>query len=130
MSNDSLDRASLCAFTFRDGRQCRMLRPSADSEYCFDHQRKLRHLHESDQVAAEICAPIAGDFVPSTAVAQSLARVFRAVAEGRIEPQTASALARVGSALLKSLDGATQEFKHCYNDTHWRKQVRKHYNNI
>ena len=129
-SDNSEDRASLCDFTFADGRRCRMLRHSPESQYCFDHQRKLRHRLETDQVASEICAPIAGEFVPATAVAHSLTRVFRAVAAGRINPKTAAALTRVASMLLKSLPPATKEFEACARFGQARKLIRQHYQTI
>jgi len=129
-SNNSKDRASLCAFTFSDGRQCRMLRKSKKSRYCFDHERKLRHLREADETAANLCEPFIGDFVPAAALTQSLTRVYHAVAEGRLDPKCATALARVASTLLKSIDAASDEFQQCYLDGYWCQLVREHYNNI
>lgn len=107
-----------------------MLRHSPQSQYCFDHERKLRHLTETDKIAADICEPIAGDFVPATALTQSLTRVFRAVAEGRFNAKNATALARVATALLKSIDHSTREFRHCYRESYWHQFVRDRYNDL
>jgi len=41
---NSEDRASSCSFTFSDGRQCRMLRHSRDSQFCPHHDRQLSKL--------------------------------------------------------------------------------------
>jgi hypothetical protein len=119
-SHVSEDHASSCAFTFADGRQCRMLHHDK-SKYCYDHNRKLLHLYETDQTASEIAVPLEGDFVPATA----LTRVFRAVAGGRIDPKTASALTRVASALLKSIRPASDEFQSCYLENYWAQLVRR-----
>jgi hypothetical protein len=53
-AKSSKDRASLCAFSFSDGRRCRALRHKPNSRYCLAHARKVRHLEEADEVAQEI----------------------------------------------------------------------------
>jgi len=128
--DNSEDRSSLCAFTFSDGRKCRMLRHSKKSAFCFHHERKLCHLREIDRTASEICEPIAGDFVPATALTQSLTRAFRAVAEGRFDPRTANALSRLASTLLKSIGASSHEFQSCYLEGYWRQLVRAHYHDL
>jgi hypothetical protein len=107
-----------------------MPRKSKKSRYCFDHERKLRHLREADETASDICEPIAGDFVPATALTHSLTRVFRAVAEGRLDPKSATALARIASALLKSINASSAEFQACYLDDYWRQLVYDHYTDL
>jgi len=129
-SNNSKDRASLCNFTFADGRQCRMLRHSKKSRYCYDHERKLRYLREADKTAADLCEPFSGDFVPATALTHSLTRVYRAAAEGRLDSKSASALARVASALLRSIRESNNEFKSCYRLGYWMQLVREHYTDM
>ena len=130
MPNDSDDRASLCAFSYSDGRNCRMLRANAKSQFCVHHERKLRHLREVDYTAAEIAEPLAHDFVPATALTHSLTRVFRAVAEGRIDAQSAVALARVASTLLKSIEKSSAEFQECYKEQFWRQLIWSHHNDL
>jgi hypothetical protein len=63
-SNDSDDRAAVCAYVYSDGRTCRMLLASSRSQFCLFHERKLRNLREADYTAAEICEPLSHDFVP------------------------------------------------------------------
>jgi hypothetical protein len=129
-SNTSEDRPSLCAFTFADGRRCRLPRPFPDSEYCHHHQRKLRHLRQADATAAELVEPISGDFVPATALTHSLTRLFYALAEGRIDPKNATALARVANTLLKSINKSNEEFQQCYLGRFWRQLIRGHFNDL
>jgi hypothetical protein len=126
----SNDNVSSCVFTYSDGRQCRMLRSSRRSQFCFYHERKLRHLRESDHTAAEICEPLSNDFVPATALTQSLTRAMRAVAEGHLYPKCATALARVASTLLKSIEESTKEFQECYKDGPWRQLTHSHHTNL
>jgi len=124
-SNNSKDRASLCTFTYSDGRQCRMLRSSRKSKYCFHHERKLRHIEEVDDAAADLFDPISGGFVTATALSQSVSRLFAAVAEGRLDPKQATALARVAEILLKTIYSSTEEFRGTYKESYWAQLVRQ-----
>ena len=47
-TNPSKDRASLCYFSFADGRQCRTPRSPAHPHFCVQHARK-----EAQEVAAQ-----------------------------------------------------------------------------
>jgi len=123
-SNDSEDRASLCAFAYSDGRHCRMLRSSSKSKYCLHHDRKLRHLKEADDAAADLFDPISGGFVTATALSQSVSRLFAAVAEGRLDPKQANALARVAEILLKAISSSTGEFRRSFKESYWTQLVR------
>jgi hypothetical protein len=113
-AKSSKDRATLCAFSFSDGRQRRSLRHKPNSRYCLPHARKARHPEEADEVASEILEPISGNFVSASALTQSLVSLFSAVAEGRIGPKQASALAKVSTVLMKSIDAASHEFRSVY----------------
>ncbi len=42
------DRASLCTFTFADGRRCRTPLSSSHPRLCFDHARKEAQAHAPD----------------------------------------------------------------------------------
>jgi len=127
---NSKDRASLCAFTYSDGRHCRSLRHSSKSKYCLPHDRQLRNLKEADAVAADLVEPISGDFVPASALTHSLTRLFQLLAEGRIDPKSATALASVANTLLKSISKSNDEFQQCYLEHYWRQLVRGHYNDL
>jgi hypothetical protein len=100
-AESSKDRASLCAFCFSDGRQCRALRHKPNSRYCLPHVRKTRHLEEADEVAKEILSPVSSNFVSASALTQSLVQLYSAIAEGRIPPKHTSALAKVSTVLMK-----------------------------
>jgi hypothetical protein len=129
-AKSSKDRASLCAFSFSDGRQCRIPRHKANSRYCLAHARKIRHLEEADEVANEILEPISGSFISSAALTQSLVHLFAAVAEGRIPPKQASALAKVSSVLMKSIDASNDEFQTVFIPSYWAQLVRSSYGDL
>jgi hypothetical protein len=129
-AKSSKDRASLCAFSFSDGRRCRALRHKPNSRYCLAHARKVRHLEEADEVAQEILEPISGNFVSSASLTQSLVHLFAAVAEGRIPPRRASALAKVSGILMKSIDPSSQEFRTVFIQTYWAQLVRSSYGDL
>ncbi|MGB2636165.1 MAG: hypothetical protein WAM58_19710 [Candidatus Acidiferrum sp.] len=123
------DRASLCTFTFADGRHCRMLR-SRDTDYCLYHLQIIEGQQAPGLPVSPISMPVSGEYVPVTALTQSLSRLFCAVAEGRMDPKRAIALARVASTLLKCIGGATQEFKEVYVDDFWRQLIYSHYEGL
>jgi hypothetical protein len=124
------DHPSSCAFTYSDGRQCRMLRANELAKFCPFHERKLRHFDAIDNTAESIILPMVGDFVPASALTHSLTRVFQAVAEGRLNPKQASALARVGDTLLKSICESKREFEPVCNDDYWSQLIWKHYTDM
>jgi hypothetical protein len=122
-SNDSEDRASLCAFTFADGRRCRLPRPFPDSEYCHHHQRKLRHLREHDDTARNIALPLIGEVIAPSSLN------FAAVAEGRISSKTANTLTNLAKVLLKTIPNAQRELLlTARNPACWDDVVRQIYN--
>ena len=123
-AKSSKDRASLCAFTSSDGRQCRIPRHKRNSRYCFAHARKHRHLEEADEVAREILEPLSGSFVSSASMTQSLIHLYAAVTEGRFPPKQAAALAKVSSVLMKSIDASSHEFRTVFIPSYWAYLVR------
>lgn len=128
-SNDSEDRASLCAFTFADGRRCRLPRPSSNSEYCLHHLRKLRNLHEQDDTARRIARPLVGEVIAPSCLNFAVARLFAAVVEGRISPRTANTLTNLSKVLLKTIPLAQRELlQTTHNPAAWDDVVRQIYN--
>jgi hypothetical protein len=71
-----------------------------------------------------------GDFIPATALTQTLTRVFRAVAEGRIGPKSAVALTRVAATLLKSIDASSNEFQSTFCEGYWQQLISSQYNSV
>src|SRR6266576_2681184 len=92
--NSSNDRASLCAFTFADSRQCRM-------------PRRVRH-----------------PYLSACDLTSALGRLFSAVAQGQLKPKTASTLAYLGQTLAQTLHLAQGEYIHAYGTDFWRETIR------
>ena len=121
----SNDNASSCAFTYSDGRQCRMLRSSRKSQFCFHHERKLRHLKESDDAANDLFDPISSGFVTATALSQSVFRAFL-----RPWPRAASTPSRPrrSSASPKSFSRRLlrppPNFVAAFEESYWHQLVR------
>ncbi len=107
---NSKDRASLCDFTYSDGRRCRMPRSFRDAKYCLHHERKFRRLREADCTASHVAEPLSGNFISATSLNQSLARLFSAIADGRVHRKTAAELISVSKILLKTIPLAKTEF--------------------
>lgn len=127
-AKSSKDRASLCAFSYSDGRQCRMLRHSSKSQYCLPHDRKLRHLHEADDTATHVAAPLSQPFISATSLNYSLARLFSAIADGRVPPRTATPLINLSKILLKTVPMANREYLIAFRGFDaWDRLVRQMY---
>jgi len=106
----SKDRASLCTFTFADGRRCKTPRQPGDADFCYFHsQRELQRLaakNAGNFVASAVCT----DYVSACALNGSLGRLFRAVACGQINPKTAHTLAYLAQVMAQTLPMAEEEF--------------------
>jgi hypothetical protein len=102
------DRASSCAFRFADGRQCRMPR-SSHSKYCFHHARKLYYLADVEEILPTLTEAVRGGSTPASALAHILSCVCASVAQGRIAPKQANAIARDAGVLLKSISKSMEE---------------------
>jgi len=116
--------ASRCAHTTSDGRQCRMLRASGDAPFCLYHERKMRNLLGADRMVDDLFAPISRGFITASSLSQSMARLFAAVAAGRIGPKNAVALSHVADTLLKTISASTGEFNRAFKGSQWRRVVR------
>lgn len=119
----SEDNSSSCAFTYSDGRQCRMLRFTNTSKFCISHDRKLRHARDVEDTAFDRVEPIRGSFASATAITRSLTRLLGCVAEGRIQAKGAVAMARVASTLLKCIPLSMAEFRDNYIDEYYSQLV-------
>jgi hypothetical protein len=102
MSTDSSnDRASLCSFTFTDGRQCRTPR-AAHPYLCVFHARKDAQALAAEAAGKDIAYHLSGAFVSACDLSSALGRLFSAVAQGQIKPKTASTLAYLAQSLVQT----------------------------
>ncbi len=113
------DRASLCSFTFTDGRRCRTTRRDSHRHLCVFHARKEAQALAGEKAGADIAFFLSGEYVSAGDVSFALGRLFAAVAQGHIKPKTAGTLAFLGQTLVQSLHLAQHEFITAYGTDEW-----------
>jgi hypothetical protein len=123
MSNRSNVRASLCSFTFADGRQCRT--PRAEHPYlCAFHARKDAQALAGEEAGKDIAYHLSGSFVSACDLSSALGRLFSAVAQGQMKPKTASTLAYLGQTIVQALQLAQVEYIKAFGPNYWRESIR------
>jgi hypothetical protein len=80
-------RASLCSFTYADGRRCRQPRTSTGEGYCYNHARKIREHRQLQELLDYIVEPLIHNTVSSTNLTFLLVRLYAAVAYGNVPPK-------------------------------------------
>ena len=123
-TNRSNDRASLCSFTFADGRQCRTPR-AAHPYLCAFHARKDAQALAGEAAGKEIAYHLSGSYVSACDLSSALGRLFSAVAQGHVKPKTASTLAYLGQTLVQILPLAQDEYINAYDTDTWRETIRE-----
>ncbi|MGB7284539.1 MAG: hypothetical protein WBE13_19900 [Candidatus Acidiferrum sp.] len=122
-SLNSQDRASLCLFTFTDGRRCRTPRIASHPHFCFYHARKESKARAAEKLGHELSYFFSGDFVTACDLSTALGRLIPAVARGDIKPKTAATLAFLARTFLQALRLSRDEFIAALGETEWRKTV-------
>jgi len=89
-----------CAFRYRDGRRCTMLLCREHHELCLHHYR--RWLKEQDVAPPRLPIVGAGQLDNPWAVRRSLKHVVRELVDGRMTPEQADVLSKLGRLLLIS----------------------------
>src|SRR5271169_4909005 len=97
------DRASLCSFTYADGRQCRMLWRDKRSRLCLFHQEQANHAEAALQVGETITSCLTTDFVSSCSLNAALSRIFFFAARGDYDLKTARTLAYLAQIISKNI---------------------------
>lgn len=114
------DESGLCQFGFADGRICRMLRQPEHPTLCVFHARAERQLLESDRLGSELAASLTGGFMTATDINFVLGKLFKAIAQNRVQPRVAANLAFVAKLLLQSLDHLKDEYRFQYKYESWK----------
>jgi hypothetical protein len=104
------DRASLCAFTFADGRRCRTPLSSGHPRLCFDHARKHAQAHASDPARTDLSFSFSGDSVSASDLGAAIADLLPAGDQAQIKPKTTSTLACLSRTLLQAVHLSQHEF--------------------
>ena len=117
-------RASLCSFTFADGRRCRTPR-AAHPYLCAFHARKDAQALAAEAAGKDIAYHLSGSYVSACDLSSALGRLFSAVAQGQLKPKTASTLAYLGQTLVQVLPIAQDEYINAYGTDYWRDTIRE-----
>jgi hypothetical protein len=122
----SKDRASLCTFTFADGRRCRTPRSSGHPHFCYDHARKNAQAQATEKLGRDISYFLSGEYLTACDLSLALGRVFAALAHGHIKPKAAATLAYLGQTLLQTIQLAQHEYTNAFSTDSWRDVVHSH----
>jgi len=122
-TNRSKDRASLCSFTFTDGRHCRSPRRDSHPHLCAFHARKEAQALAGEEAGEDIAFFLSGDYVSAGDLTFALGRLFAAVAQGQVKPKTASTLAFLGQTLVQTLHLAQNEYISAFGTASWERTV-------
>ena len=122
-TNRAKDRASLCSFSFIDGRRCLSPRRDNHSQLCAFHARKEAQAHAGEEAGEDIAFFLSGDYVSAGDVSFALSRLFAAVAQGHVKPKTASTLGFLGQTLVQALQLAQKEYISAFGTASWERTV-------
>jgi hypothetical protein len=119
------DRASLCTFTFADGRRCRTPLSSRHPRLCFDHARKEAQAHPASLVRTDVSFFFSGDSVSAHDLSAAIARLLPYVAHGQIKRKTASALANLSRTLVQTIQLSQHEFIRTHGEPRLHRPARR-----
>jgi hypothetical protein len=124
MSSDRpQDRASLCLFTFTDGRRCRTPRSGSHPHFCFYHARKESKSKTAEKLSDDLSYFFSGDYVSACDLSTAIARLISAVARGDIKPRAATTIAYLAQTLSQTIRLAQHEYINAFGDKAWRQIV-------
>jgi hypothetical protein len=118
-TNSSKDRSSLCAFTFADGRHCRMPRKVNHPHLCPFHARKEAQALAGKEAGQDIAYHVSGAFLSACDLSTALGRAFSAVAQGQIKPKTAASLGYLAQSIVQIIPLARHEYIKTYGAQAW-----------
>ncbi|HKV63199.1 MAG TPA: hypothetical protein VJO16_14890 [Candidatus Acidoferrum sp.] len=72
------DRASLCSFTFADGRRCRMPRFNKQSRFCSDHAEKEAKARAVKSLGKDLDYFFSGNYLSACDLCTALGRLIPA----------------------------------------------------
>lgn len=102
-----------------------MLRHHDHPSLCIFHARAELQLKECDRLGAELAATITGEFMTATDVNFALGKLFTALAQNRIPPRNAHALAYIAQLMLVSLPNLKKEYDFVYDYEIWNNMLGK-----
>jgi hypothetical protein len=128
MSSHPKDRASLCLFTFTDGRKCRTPRTTGHPHFCFYHARKESQARVAEKLGNDLNFFLSGEYLSANDLAVALGRIIPAVVRGDIKPRTATTVAYLAQTLLQTIHLAQDEYINAFGTPEWRDTISNNVN--
>src|SRR6267378_332824 len=122
------DRASLCSFTFSDGRRCRTPRNRNHPHFCFYHAQKEARARAAETLGKDLAYFFSGNYLSACDLSTALARLIPAVVRGDVKSKTAHTVAYLMQTLLQAIHISEQEYTNAFGDDGWRKSIRNSVN--
>src|SRR5271154_938030 len=123
MSSNPKDRASLCLFTFTDGRRCRTPRTTGHLHFCFYHARKESQARVAERLGNDLNFFLSGEYLSANDLCAALGRIIPAVVRGDIKPRTATTVAYLAQTLLQTIPLAQDEYINAFGTPEWRETI-------
>jgi hypothetical protein len=122
------DRASLCSFTFSDGRRCRTPRIGKHPRFCFYHAQKEARARAVEKLGKDLTYFFSGDYLSACDLSTALTRLIPAVVRGDVKPKTARTVAYLVQTLMQAIHISQHEYINAFGTDGWRKSVRNSVN--
>jgi hypothetical protein len=104
------DRASLCLFTFTDGRRCRTPRTTGHPHFCFYHARKETQARVAEKLGNDLNFFLSGEYLSANDLSAALGRIIppsSAATSNRAPPPPSPTSPRPSSKPSKSPSTST-----------------------
>jgi hypothetical protein len=119
------DRASLCSFTFSDGRRCLTPRDRNHPHFCFYHAQKEARARTANKLGKDLDYFFSGDYLSACDLSTALARLIPAVVRGDVKPKTAHTVAYLAQTLMQAIHVSQDEYINAFGTGNWRDSIRK-----
>jgi hypothetical protein len=117
-------RASLCSFTFSDGRHCRTPRSLKHPHLCYFHARREAQSLAAEDLGRDIAYFFSGKYLSACDLNAALGRLFAAVAQGLVNRHTARTLAYLAQTISQTIRITQNEYAQSLGGDAWRNSVR------
>src|SRR5882762_8009866 len=122
------DRASLCSFTFSDGRRCCTPRFANHPRFCPYHAQKEARARAAKKLGKDLGYFFSGDYLSACDLSTALGRLIPAVVRGDVKPKTAHTVAYLAQTLMQAIHLSKHEYINAFGTEGWRSSVRNSVN--
>jgi len=116
--------ASLCTYTFSDGRRCRTLRQSGHPLFCSFHVRRHDRANAAETLGHEFAHFFSGRYLSACDLNTALGRLFAATVRGHVPAKTTRTLAYLAQVMVQCIHLSGHEFSGTFGGDGWRSAVR------